>query len=257
MKIKRYLLFLFFNCLALIALSQSSSQTTFYMPPIANYQNVQQQNPAAFNPQDLAWLQVQGKLNAAFPSLQNWSLDFKTKQQQFYLDQHFSLQGIRTYQELRCLSNVGLELNSYLKVGVGLGFQTLLQPTFYGNKWTASARFGLQLECTSHDFLSFGFEWNAAQIQNAMNWAYLHELSSALCVFADLKWALNLPPQLQFGCSQQLQNYRLTFYGCILPQRYGFMLEKNRQQLFTWAMGLNWQAKIGTSLQWTIQIKHK
>ncbi len=151
MKIKRYLLLLFLFRLFLVPLEKANAQVMFNTLPLGIQQNRQQQNPAAFDEKDHTWLQVQGVFYSQMPTLQSLALDAKRCLNKIYLDQHLSVHGIRSFQALQSATNLGLELNSYFKVGIGLGFQTLFQPVFYGQKWSATARVGLQLKCSAHD----------------------------------------------------------------------------------------------------------
>ena len=61
-----------------------------------------------------------------------------------------------------------------------------------------------------------------------MNWAYHHQVSSGLEVFTNINWALYLPPTLQIGYIQQLENYRLCFFGAVQPQHFGFYIDKKQ-----------------------------
>jgi hypothetical protein len=257
MKIKRYLLLLFLSRLFFFPLEKANAQVMLNMLPQGIQQNRQQQNPAAFDERDHTWLQVQGAFYTQIPALQSLALDAKKRLNKIYLDQHLSIQGIRSFQALQSSTNLGLELNSYLKVGIGLGFQTLFQPAFYGQKWSATARVGLQLKSSAHSWFAYTFQIHSVPLKNTMTWAYHHQLSSGLEVFANLNWALYLPPTLQMGYIQQLENYRLCFFGAVQPQHFGFSIDKKQMQQLHWSLGLQWQAKIGVSLLWNIQIEHK
>jgi hypothetical protein len=257
MKITHYLSLLFLFRLFLVPLDKANAQVMFNTLPLGIQQNRQPQNPAAFNEKDHTWLQVQGVFYAQVPALQSLALDVKKRLDKIYLDQHLSVHGIRSFQELQSYTNLGLELNSYLKVGIGLGFRTLFQPAFYGQKWGAMARVGLQIKCSENDWFGYTFHIHSVPLENTMNWAYHHQLSSILEVFANINWALYLPPTLQIGYIQQFENYRLCFFGSVQPTLFGFYIDKKQMKQLKWSLGFQWQAKIGTSLLWVIQIEHK
>jgi hypothetical protein len=257
MKIKHYLSLLFLARLFLVPLEKANAQVMFNMLPLGIQQNRQQQNPAAFGEKDHTWLQVQGVFYAQVPALQSLALDVKKRLDKIYLDQYLSVHGIRSFQDLQSYTNLGLELNSYLKVGIGLGFQTLFQPAFYGQTWGATARLGLQLKCSARDWFGYTFQIHSVPLKNTMNWAYHHQVSSGLEVFVNINWALYLPPTLQIGYIQQLENYRLCFFGAVQPQHFGFYIDKKQIKQLNWSLGFQWQAKIGASLLWSIQIKPK
>jgi len=257
MKIKQYLSLLILYRLFLVPLEKANAQLMFNMLPLGIQQNRQQQNPAAFEKKDHTWLQVQGAFYTQIPSFQSLAIDFKRNLNKIYLDQCLSVQGIRSFQELQSRTNLGIALNSYLKVGVGLGFYTLFQPAFYGQKWSAIAQVGLQFQCSPDDWFGYTFQIHSVPLKNTMNWTYHHQVSSSLEVFANINWALYLPPTLQIGYIQQLENYRLCFFGTVQPQHFGFYIDKKQMQQLHWSLGFQWQAKIGASLLWNIQIEHK
>jgi hypothetical protein len=220
-------------------------------------QNLQQVNPAAFLQTDSTWLQLQGAFIAQLPGLQNIALDVKFRQQRCYIDQHISYQGIRSSQNFSYLSNFGLALDPSLKIGVGLGFQTLVQDSYYSNNWSALAKLGLQYRQDAKQLYGFSFELNTKLQQSVFTFAYANQIGPELLCFAHLIWVQSLSPQLCFGFEQQMDVYRIRFFAAVQPQRYGFVMEKQSARHSAWALGLQWQNKLGIGLFWNLQLANK
>lgn len=237
--------------------TQVLSSTPFLNSQIGINQNHQQENPAAFAQSDSSWLQMQGVFLSQLPGLQQIALDLKGRHKDCFFDQNFQFQGIQSFQTIAYLSNIGFKLEQYLKIGIGIGFQTFLQDTYYGNDWFARARLGLQYQQDSRHFFGFTFELFSPLQPSIFQLAYANQVGTDLLFFTQVKWVQSLPPQLFFGFEQKISSDHIRFFAAVQPQIFGCIFIKQNVRKSTWSIGLHWQNKLGIGFYWNLQFNHK
>ncbi|MFM8597215.1 MAG: hypothetical protein ACKOBN_09035 [Flavobacteriales bacterium] len=237
--------------------AQLVGNLSFLGPQVSITQNAQQINPAAFSNTDQLQLQIQGAFIAQLPGFQLLNVALQLPRKKLCLSQQMNLQGIPSYQILSNLTNVGLELNSQIKMGVGLGFQTLFQPAHYGASWTSMVKFGLQYQLDAHQYFGLTFEINTPFELAQFKWAYANQLSAELTCFAHLCWYQSIPPQFCFGFQQKMKTYHLLFMAALQPQLFSLALQKQTLHPFSWSVGIQWQHNIGLGLVWGFKFCRK
>lgn len=252
-----YITFIFYSLSSSLICSQSPIYPGYFGPLVSLNQNNQQNNPAAFLDSDSTFLQLHGAFHAQLPGLQNIALDVKFRHQNYFFDQHINFQGISTLQNLKYISQLGMLLDPDLKIGIGLGLQSIIQDAYYGNHWSAMTKFGLQYQYQNKQFYSFSFELNTRQQHAVVTFAFANRLGLELFYFANLLWVQSLPPQLCFGFEQIIQDYRIRIFAALQPQLYGFVLERQCKQPSMWSLGLQWQDKIGLGFFWNLKLIKK
>ncbi len=245
--------FLFCVLSSKIFWSQHSSYQGYIGPLVSNKQNLQQFNPSVFLQNQSICIQFQGAFLTQLPGLQNIAFDLKFKKRRCYFDQHFCYQGINSYHNFSYVSNLGLSLDDDLKIGVGIGFQSLIQDSYYGNYWSVIAKFGLQYQQDAYQSFGFSFELYTNVQQSILTFAYVNSLGPELLCFAHLIWIQSFMPQYCFGLEQKFDNYLLRYFAAIQPQKFGCELEKLSAKP-AWSFGIHWQNKIGIGLFWNLQI---
>ncbi|MFM6946258.1 MAG: hypothetical protein ACKOWW_03900 [Flavobacteriales bacterium] len=237
--------------------AQLVSYPPYLGPQISITQNAQQINPAAFSNTDQPQLQIQGAFIAQLPGFQLLSVALQLPRKKLYLSQQTTLQGISSYHILSNLTSIGLELNSQIKMGVGLGFQTIFQPAKYGTRLTSMVKFGLQYQLDAQQYFGLTFEINAPFELALFKWAYANQLSAELICFAHINWYQSIPPQFCFGFQQKMKSYQLLFMGALQPQLFSMALQKQMLQTCSWSVGIQWQQNIGLGLVWGFKFCRK
>ena len=226
-------------------------------PQLGIKEPVQQLNPAAFIGGRPTSLQCQGAFVAQLPGLQQFAVNLSLPKQRLSLQQHFSYRGIQSFQNLNYMSSIGIALSPELKVGLGIGVQTFFQEAYYGTKWSALVKFGLQYQLDDHQYFGLTFELNSPFEQAAFQWAYANQMSPELICFAQVLWVQMLPPQFIIGFEQKMNNYNLIGTAALQPQLFGLVLEKQTQHHFLWSIGLQWQNRVGLGLNWGLKLNKK
>ena len=237
--------------------SQYPTHQLMMRPQLGIKESAQQINPAAFIGGRPASLQCQGAVVVHLPGLQQLAVNLSLPKQRLSLQQHFSYHGIQSFQILNYMSSIGIALSPELKVGLGIGVQTFFQEAYYGTKWSALVKFGLQYQLDDHQYFGLTFELNSPFEQAKLQWAYANQMSPELICFAQVLWVQMLPPQFIIGFEQKMNIYNLIGTAALQPQLFGLVLEKQTQHHFLWSIGLQWQNRVGLGLNWGLKLNKK
>lgn len=256
MGLKHYFFF-FSTFLVKIFWPQFASCQLIIGPQLGVKEPVQQLNPAAFIGGRHTSLQCQGAFVAQLPGLQQLAVNLSLPRQRLSLQQHFSYHGIQSFQYLTYINTVGIALSPELKVGLGIGVQAFFQGAYYGTKWSALVKFGLQYQLDQHQYFGLTFELNSPFEQAAFKWAYANQMSPELICYAHVVWYQTLPPQFFIGFEQKINNYFVQCTAALQPQLFGLVLSKQSQQHLMWSIGLQWQNRVGLGLIWGLKLNKK
>lgn len=237
------LVFQFFFCFAPFAQGTLFAWTGAQI--IALQQNEQVNNPAAFTSGQTFTFQSRSCFYPSIPNYQLHALDFSSKKNHVCWSQQIQFQGISSYQKIDAVTCLGLQLDEQLKIGVGLGVNSLLQNTYYGNVFSGNLRVGLQYQLPHSLHLGFAFYAGSRAAASSIAFSLAKQLQAEMTLSAVFNWKLGTAPQLGLVFSQQIAAYLLNFSVSVGTIGYSFSIQKPGRNGSAWRLGSQYQKGIG------------
>jgi hypothetical protein len=250
---KRLFLLIFLCCLHIGGLTQvlAISQKIFWSGGLLNAvdENQQQFNPAASHPKVQKGFQLYTSAPLQISNL--FGLHMSAHYTHNKVGVYHEFNGIfhSAQHQLQTAHALAFTPAPKLKIGIGLSLQRALQPHYYGNTLTASARLGCQYQLKADQFVALVLTDIGRAAQQQIQLEHVLVLDERLSFAQGCSWNPQFKPNLYISLVQNLSGAKVQFTCGLFPQSYAFSIVVSKQKKYTWQLGQSWQKSHGLCFQ--------